>query len=145
MTAFDRFMAKVKKQPTGCWEWQSNKDADGYGRFWYNNKTSGAHRWIYQHHKGLLHPRLFVCHRCDNPSCVNPDHLFQGTHLDNIKDMLSKNRSLKGIKNGSSKLTDSQVKDIKYSSEPKKFLMKKYNISRSMIYWIQSGVKWKHI
>jgi len=95
MADIDRFMAKVHKNPNSCWEWQGQTDKDGYGRFATRvlGKTKAwmAHRFSYSYYK--QDPgKLFVCHSCDNTSCVNPDHLWLGTHKDNMRDMKSKNR-----------------------------------------------------
>lgn len=85
------FWNHVKKTDS-CWEWLGPKDRDGYGR--YNMKPSryGAHRLAYEWIKGPIPPNMVVCHSCDNPSCVNPDHLWIGTQLDNIADMDAKGR-----------------------------------------------------
>lgn len=94
----ERFWKKVTKQPNGCWEWQGWKDPDGYGMFRYAcRKDTKAHRFSVMHLAGSDIKGKVVCHRCDNPGCVNPDHLFVGTQLDNIKDCFNKNRQ-RGIK-----------------------------------------------
>lgn len=87
-----RFMEKVEITPT-CWNWIGAKDDKGYGRFYFNKtgQMELAHRvvwWIENHEL----PTLDTCHHCDNPSCVNPDHLFQGTAKDNLQDMARKGR-----------------------------------------------------
>lgn len=88
----DRFWSKVDK--TGdCWEWNAAKLPFGYGLFGSNGKTFRAHRVAWELTFGKIEGRLLVCHKCDNPPCVNPDHLFLGTHKDNFDDMVSKNRS----------------------------------------------------
>ena len=89
----ERFRQKVavghKKE---CWEWQGNRDQYGYGVIFYNGKLAKAHRLSWTLHFGNITDGLCVCHHCDNPSCVNPSHLFLGTHQDNAKDRESKGR-----------------------------------------------------
>lgn len=88
-----RFWARVAKLGDHeCWEWQGWRVNGGYGRFKHERRCVYAHRFSYTLHFGSLADNLDVCHRCDNPSCVNPAHLFTGTHLDNMKDMSAKGR-----------------------------------------------------
>ena len=90
--AADRFWSKVEKGPS-CWEWKAGKIPQGYGEFWYRGKGWRAPRaaWMFTH--GKEPPReMHVCHTCDNPGCVRPDHLFLGTQKDNIQDCVSKGR-----------------------------------------------------
>lgn len=90
----ERFWSKVDlKGPDDCWEWQASKLPDGYGSFGVRSRVvDKAHRVSWVLKNGPIPDGMSVCHRCDNPPCVNPDHLFLGTQQDNMKDMVSKGR-----------------------------------------------------
>ena len=101
--AIERFLAKVVVNPiTSCWEWQAALDSNGYGIFAREKHDVGfAHRFSYEYFENgaqTLPPSIKVLHRCDNPPCVNPEHLFTGTQEDNIIDMWKKGRGLQGRK-----------------------------------------------
>lgn len=85
------FLIKIRRSD-GCWEWLGRRQNNKYGSHTFYGRDWLAHRLAYQLLKGDVSPDLDVCHHCDNPICVNPDHLFLGTHLDNMRDMVRKGR-----------------------------------------------------
>ena len=95
----ERFWNKVRVTP-GCWLWIGAVSSRGYGGFKVGRRDERAHRVSYQMHFGPIPDGLFVLHRCDTPLCVNPDHLFVGTHADNMRDMTQKGRAARGQANG---------------------------------------------
>lgn len=144
--------------PDECWLWKASTYRDGYGMF---GKTEGpkqpknyrAHRmaWILTY--GDIPDGLYVCHRCDNRLCCNPTHLFLGTAKENHQDMLNKNRQTKigarGELNGSAKLTEADVIEIRRRYVPYKYgsprLAKEYGVTKGAIEFIVHGHTWKHI
>jgi hypothetical protein len=133
----------------GCVEWTGAK-AHGYGKITVKNKSYSTHRLAYLMAKGSIPKGLFVCHSCDNRACVNPEHLWLGTHTDNMRDAISKGRKLyKGEDNPDSRLTEEQVLEIRKSYEfrevTQKELAKRFNVSRSTIQYILYRKGWKHI
>jgi hypothetical protein len=144
-----RFWSKVEiRTRQECWLWRAGKDKDGYGTFWILPQNQRAHRFAYETQFGPVDKNLFILHKCDNPSCVNPSHLFVGDAKDNIFDMMTKNRQNKGEQIKSSKLVANQVKEIKvwlsqgYSSG---FLAKKFKVHKSTIKDIKAKRTWVHV
>lgn len=90
-TDTDRFNTHHEKTAT-CWNWLGTLDRYGYGKFQIGRKTIKAHRYSYELYHGPFDSKLHVLHRCDNPRCVNPDHLFLGTNRDNVADRTAKKR-----------------------------------------------------
>jgi hypothetical protein len=80
------FQDKIKITESGCWEWTKGKVSYGYGVAWYKGQGCRAHRLSYQLYFGEIPDGLCICHKCDNPTCINPEHLFLGTNKDNIRD-----------------------------------------------------------
>lgn len=119
----DFFWKNVNKTD-GCWIWTGSVNRDGYGTMSVSKRTTGAHKVSYIMAYGV-EPNHNVCHTCDNPGCVRPDHLFDGTQKENIQDSIQKGRfrfvpkiSIQGSLNGKAKLDEHKVKEIreKYSS-----------------------------
>jgi len=133
-----------------CWEWIGKKDKDGYGIFIINNITK-VHRAVYEFYNGQFPKNLMVCHKCDNPSCCNPDHLFLGTAKDNKQDAVNKKRHAFGSKIGISKLTEKDVETIliKLSNNEYKTysdIIKNHPyITRRIIYNLLSKNCWQHM
>lgn len=148
--AIERFYKKYEINDSGCWIWtggtRPNNKGVKYPRHWNDDKKSvGAHRFSYSVFIGEIPKGMYVCHKCDVPLCVNPDHLFIGTHEENMKDMTEKGRSFKGCgdqKKGLSKLTNSQANEILALKMPQSKIAKIYNVSQTTISRIKRGVSY---
>lgn len=142
-SAIERFWKYVAPEPnTGCWLWTGSLLNYGYGAF---SPGGRAHRFAYSAFKGPIPEGVFVLHRCDVPSCVNPDHLFLGTRADNVADMMQKGRQPRGSRNGSAKLTPAQVLEIFASTEKQAVLAARYGVVHTAISKIKRGHKWAHL
>ena len=112
----ERFWDSVHICPDGCWRWHGCIP-NGYGRLqthFIDGPKTSAHRYSYMIHKGSIPEGMFICHTCDNPSCVNPDHLYAGTHSQNMLDMHSRGRGGWQFNKGnrhSAKLTHEEIRD----------------------------------
>ena len=140
-----------KKSDTECWEWLGCKHDEGYGRFRSDGKFISAHKFSYALHFGDIPEGLCVCHKCDNPPCCNPNHFFLGTKKDNSNDRDVKGRNVnkRGEENGSSKLKEQQVLEIRASYIPFKCTVRKlastYNVSAATIKLVIARKRWSHI
>ena len=141
----NRFNRKWKLVSSGCHEWAGKPDSWGYGRITINGGTYLAHRVSYEINVGEISSGKVICHSCDNPICVNPNHLFQGTHADNVSDRVKKNRSARGTNNGRAKLTPEHVKEIRIDASSSYNISKRYNVDPKLIRLIKKQIIWKNI
>lgn len=137
----ERFWEKVEKGP-GCWRWTGATRGGDYGVFRVGGRDVPmvqAHRVAYELEKGPIPDGQVVCHRCDNPACVRPDHLFAGSQSENIRDQLKKGRHRSQRHRYPSRLSDEQIKAIQASSLSQASLGRRYGVSRSYIGLIKQG------
>lgn len=154
-TVEQRFWEKViVKGADDCWEWQAKRDKDGYGEFAISHGNNHkAHRVSWLLSRGKPAGKLWVLHKCDNPPCVNPNHLFLGTATDNNRDASAKGRSRggsrKGEDNHSHRLTNQDILDIRNKYASGKYttirLAEEYRTSSGGIHNILTGKNWGHI
>jgi hypothetical protein len=139
-----RFWARVEKAD-GCWMWKGPCRGNGHGTLQVRNRTAMAHRVAWQLTRGPIPEGLCVCHHCDNPPCVNPGHLFLGTHRDNMQDMIVRNRRrhAAGERNGRAKLTPAEVEAIRAdSTSGDTVLGRKFGVCATTIHGIRTGRLW---
>lgn len=132
----------------GCWRWCGYVGELGYGIAIINGKSWLMHRRAWTVFNGEIPFGKFLCHKCDNPPCCNPDHLFLGTQADNLADCRAKKRNNIGIRNGSAKLTEKQVIEIRQFPSYRGILTKlalSYNVTHLCISDIRNGKTWKHL
>lgn len=168
----DRFWARVHRGDVSvCWPWLGCRRGDGYGAAHSDGRQYGAHRVAYTLTLGPIPRGMLVCHRCDNPVCCNPGHLWIGSPGDNMRDMVAKGRHarkgphnpargdrngsrtqphrlVRGVAHPSSKLTESEVRDIRdrvRCGEHKAALAREYGVAPLSIQRLVAGVTWKHI
>jgi hypothetical protein len=141
-----RFEEKFVVTPS-CWTWTGGRTSKGYGRIRVGNLTTTAHRVSYKLYVADIPDGMIVCHRCDNPPCVNPDHLFVGTHGDNMKDKVQKGRLKKsfGARNGSTKLNEDQVRRIHSDHRLHREIAADYGVATSQVQRIKAGRYWSHL
>ena len=138
-----RIFENIKINSNGCWEWQKRISFDGYGQIKHKTKVKSAHRVSFEVFKGEIPKGFCVCHTCDNKKCVNPDHLWIGSHLDNAKDRDEKGRT-NHYKN---RLKKEEVLEIRkmYPEYSLRHLSIKFNRSTCCIAAIVSNKTWKNL
>lgn len=144
----ERFWAKVDKSggAQACWLWTSARYPKGYGIIRFDGKVRKAHRVSFFLHHGHW-PEPCCCHRCDNPPCVNPAHLWEGSNADNTRDRDEKGhqRGPRGESHHKAKLSPEDVQSIRASDESHSVLARQYDVAHSTIQGIRNGRTWKHV
>lgn len=151
----DRFWEKIDKRGADeCWPWLASDGQDGYGQLRVGKRIEKAHRISYMLHYGPIPENMEVCHECNNPPCVNPTHLFLGTHLENMRDMAEKGRStlgnpgLSGETHPNAKLNETQVKQIREMAHAQTaycVIARQFHVSEALIRKIVKRQAWKHV
>lgn len=162
LSVMDRFLPNIDRSGD-CWLWIGKVDKDGYGVFYANGGDFRAHRVAYEFAFDVAPENQCVCHRCDNPQCVRPEHLFLGTNQENTADRHAKGRSAvgdrtcarmyperlaRGERSGSAKLTETDVRAIRAALEhgaSYAALGRQYGVTWSAIKWIHIGRTWRHL
>lgn len=147
---WDRVSSQMRLGENGCHEFTGNRDENGYGRIRRGDRLVRLHRAKWELCYGEIPPGMCVCHKCDNPPCINQNHLSLGSHQDNMKDRSAKGRcaSATGSQNNSAKLTESDVVVIKQriaSGEACYAIARDYSVSGEAILRIKNGHSWRHV
>ena len=152
----DRFWSHVLRvfDVKSCWLWDGSRTEKGYGRFQVGGRVERAHRFAYELASGPIPEGMLVLHKCDNPPCVRPSHLFVGTPSDNTNDMLLRKgrwrrpRTLAGVRNHSARLNDDAVRDARAryaDGEAMATLASEHGVSISAMRRAVSGATWSHV
>jgi hypothetical protein len=131
-----------------CWPWVGALIANGYGHFYTGGKAVLAHRAVYELTHGTSPENFCVCHSCDNRSCVNPAHLFLGTHADNSRDMSAKGRAAAGERSGVNKVTTEDVREIRRlaaEGHRQRDIAARFGIVQSNVGMIVRRETWRHV
>lgn len=148
-----RFKDSIRENPlTHCWEWAGGTlSKDGYGRMKIDGRHVMVHRVSYEMFVEKIPDGKLVLHKCDNPPCANPAHLFLGTNRENALDCLAKGRRLCGEHEPKAKLTDEAVRFIREHAQPKHptlgltALARRFRVSVSAVRAVRSGRQWRHV
>lgn len=141
----EHFLSRVS-MTDGCWSFNGPRDKDGYGKFSYGRGLYRANRLSLFLHKGdAPSPEMYACHTCDNPGCVNPDHLYWGSSKQNSMDKINRGRHVMGEGVHCAKLCDEVIPNIRMDSRPAPEIASDYGVSTSSILQVKSKHTWKHI
>ena len=142
-TLQQRFEEKIAiDKDTGCWNWTAGKKRNGYGHLWDHGKMKAAHRVAYELYCEPIPDEMHVLHKCDNPSCTNPDHLFVGTHSDNMRDRDAKERHGSAILSIPNVLL---IREMIANGIPQTQIASEFGVSTSLVSQINTRRLWRHI
>lgn len=142
----ERFDDKWSPVPeAGCWLWEGDALSSGYGRMKLNGEQVRAHRVSYDLHKGPIPEGMHILHKCDTPACVNPDHLWAGTHAENMADRAAKGRGVRGASVCTAKLNDESAMEVYQAAGSQRAIAKEFGISQFAVHQIKTKKTWKHI
>lgn len=151
MSTLERLQIRSHEDENGCWIWGGSINSGGYGSISIDSVLQKTHRVSWAIHNGPIPDGMKVLHKCDNPSCWKPDHLFLGTQQDNVDDMIAKGRyrgANRGAANGRAILTEQEVVEIqewiRYSNWLYKDIAERYGVSPSTISNINNR-NWNHV
>jgi hypothetical protein len=152
-TLEEKFWPRFAQDAAGCWEWAGARTKAGYGQLHHKGLALYAHRVSWELHYGPIPPNADVCHTCDRPACVRPDHLFVGSHAQNMADSKAKGRNSTigigphiGEAHPGAKLTEADVRAIRArSSERHSAIARDFAVSRPTITAIMTGRNWAHV
>ncbi len=144
-TVKERFSCKHSPNENGCWIWHACRSGHGYGMLRVDNKVIYAHRLSWTFRYGEIPDGLFVCHTCDVPACVNPLHLFLGTHADNVRDLVVKGLKMRGENSPSAILTEENVRRIRKREVPSIQLAREFGVSHYTISLALHRKTWAHV
>lgn len=132
---------------TGCILWTGALGTDGYGQLWWQGRLVRVHRLAWELVSGPIPEGKHVCHHCDAPTCINFDHLFLGTHADNMADRSRKDRhrATRGSANGNAKLTVAKIVEIRSAIETTAQLARNYFVGESAIRQVRARKTWRHV
>lgn len=152
-----RLWPRLVTTNTGCMEWSGSRNEHGYGSLRINHILVKAHRFAWELTYGPIPSGVDVCHRCDNPPCCNPQHLFLGNASDNGQDMATKGRHgawtqpqrvARGTRHWGAKLDDARVREVRLACQTKESvssIARRFKVSRATIRSVRDGVNWKHV
>lgn len=139
----ERILQKVViNDKTGCWEWTGYSHRSGHGSIRVDGKAVPVYRYVYEFYRGKIPDGMFACHKCDNPSCVNPEHIFIGTPRENSQDAARKGRMERGNKRWCSKLTEQDIRSIRADGRAQRVIAGDYGVDQALIQRIRVGKAW---
>ncbi len=136
---------RIIRGPDECWGWKGATHSAGYAVFRMGGQVIYGHRAAFEEEYGPLRPGMESCHRCDNPPCTNPRHLFEGTHAENFADAAAKGRMPRGETHPSARLRETTVRQILADARTHRLIAAEFGISRRTVGNIKAGRAWRHV